>query len=261
MSHAATGSHSAQTDAIAPPRAADVQDAGTRASAAGEVNPLGPGARLATAREAQGLSLGDVARQLKLSVRQVEALERDDYDAFPSRVFVRGFLRNYGRLLQVDLEHQIAQLGPAEPASAPEPAHVRTASADSGARVRRIRWSLAALLAMAIAVALFRPAPDRGAGPATSLDAPPGTVQLSAPPVSAPAGGMRDPDPLPSPAAAADDAKSASTPLPAATVAAPAPLAGGTPGQETPPPDGTAQPAVLSDPGVAQGEAAPATAE
>ena len=62
----------------------------------------GPGARLMAERRAQGLSLGDIARQLKLSVRQVEALERDDHAAFSGAVFVRGFLRNYAKLLHLN---------------------------------------------------------------------------------------------------------------------------------------------------------------
>ena len=57
----------------------------------------------------QGLSLGDIARQLKLSVRQVEALERDDHGGFPGVVFVRGFLRNYAKLLRLDPDSLVAQ--------------------------------------------------------------------------------------------------------------------------------------------------------
>jgi cytoskeleton protein RodZ len=60
-------------------------------------------------RRAQGLSLGDVARQLKLSVRQVEALEQDDYGRFPGPVFVRGFLRNYAKLLRLDADSVVEQ--------------------------------------------------------------------------------------------------------------------------------------------------------
>ena len=56
-----------------------------------------PGAILLEERRRQSLSLTDVARQLKLSPRQVEALERDDYAALPGPVFVRGFMRNYAR--------------------------------------------------------------------------------------------------------------------------------------------------------------------
>lgn len=86
-------------------------DAGTQAERR-------PGARLMAERRAQGLSLGDVARQLKLSVRQVEALERDEYDAFPGPVFVRGFLRNYAKLLQLEPEALVAQAGLGGPAPA-----------------------------------------------------------------------------------------------------------------------------------------------
>jgi cytoskeleton protein RodZ len=65
-------------------------------------SPRSPGAVLLAERRSQGLSLGDIARQLKLSVRQVEALERDEYGAFSGSVFVRGFLRNYAKLLRLD---------------------------------------------------------------------------------------------------------------------------------------------------------------
>ncbi len=62
-----------------------------------------------------------MARQLKLSVRQVEALERDEYAAFPGPVFVRGFLRNYAKLLQLDPEALVAQaaIGPVPAAASP----------------------------------------------------------------------------------------------------------------------------------------------
>jgi cytoskeleton protein RodZ len=53
-------------------------------------------------RRRQNLSLGDVSRQLKLSVRQVEALERDDFTGFQGPVFIHGFLRNYAKLLGLD---------------------------------------------------------------------------------------------------------------------------------------------------------------
>ena len=81
--------------------------------------PSRPGALLLAERREQGLSLGDVARQLKLSVRQVEALERDEYEAFPGPVFVRGFLRNYAKLLQLDPEALVA-LAATAPGGQPE---------------------------------------------------------------------------------------------------------------------------------------------
>jgi cytoskeleton protein RodZ len=62
----------------------------------------GVGAQLAAAREARHLSVADVARQLKLSPWQVEALEADQYERLPGPVFVRGFIRNYARFVELD---------------------------------------------------------------------------------------------------------------------------------------------------------------
>jgi len=64
----------------------------------------GVGSILSAARQRQGLSVADVARQLKLRVRQIEALEADDYKSLPRITFVRGFIRNYAKLLQIDAE-------------------------------------------------------------------------------------------------------------------------------------------------------------
>ena len=63
-----------------------------------------PGQALAEARAARNLSVADVALQLKLSVSQIVALEADAYDKLPGPVFVRGFVRNYARLLELDAD-------------------------------------------------------------------------------------------------------------------------------------------------------------
>ncbi|MBX3651547.1 MAG: helix-turn-helix domain-containing protein [Burkholderiales bacterium] len=63
-----------------------------------------PGRALADARAAKGMTVAEVAAQLKLSVSQVVALEADDYAKLPGPVFVRGFVRNYARLLDRDPE-------------------------------------------------------------------------------------------------------------------------------------------------------------
>ena len=66
------------------------------------------GAVLHAERRRQNLSIGDVSRHLKLSVRQVEALERDEFTTFGGAVFVHGFLRNYAKLLGIDAVPLIA---------------------------------------------------------------------------------------------------------------------------------------------------------
>ncbi len=78
---------------------------------------IGAGARLRAAREAQGLAAADIARHLRLSAHQVEALETDAHDKLPGPVFVRGFLRNYARLVKLDPEVVVAS----QPSLAPPP--------------------------------------------------------------------------------------------------------------------------------------------
>lgn len=69
-----------------------------------------PGRALAEARKRKSLSVTDVALQLRLSVSQVEALEADAYDRLPGAVFVRGFVRNYARLVDLDADELVAGL-------------------------------------------------------------------------------------------------------------------------------------------------------
>ena len=59
---------------------------------------------LQTARLAQVMSIQDVARQLRLSERQVTAIEEDDHSKFPNQTFLRGFIRNYSKLVREDTE-------------------------------------------------------------------------------------------------------------------------------------------------------------
>ena len=63
-----------------------------------------PGKRLQMAREARGMDLAQAAEQLHLSRAMVNALEAEDYDRLPARVFVRGYYKNYARLVEVPEE-------------------------------------------------------------------------------------------------------------------------------------------------------------
>lgn len=61
------------------------------------------GQTLREAREARGLSVFEVAQSLKFGVRQIEALEADNYGALPpGATFLRGFVRGYAKLLKLD---------------------------------------------------------------------------------------------------------------------------------------------------------------
>lgn len=119
----------------------------------GEDSRPRPVATLRAAREAQGLSIADVARQLKLAPRQVEALETGEFAKLPGPVFVQGFIRNYAKLLQIDAAPLVAaalEQGPrAQPSAILPP--------DAGVpfpieRPRSQRWYLVAGALIAVAV-------------------------------------------------------------------------------------------------------------
>lgn len=67
-----------------------------------------PGELLRQSREASGLSLQEAATKLHLHQRIVEALEHDDEAQLPTPIYVRGYLRNYARLLGLDSEAVLA---------------------------------------------------------------------------------------------------------------------------------------------------------
>ena len=69
------------------------------------------GRALAAARDARGLSQADVAAQLRLHLRQVQAIEAEDLEALPEGPFVRGYIRNYAKLVDLPAEPLLALLG------------------------------------------------------------------------------------------------------------------------------------------------------
>lgn len=72
-------------------------------------------AALTRAREAKSLSVADVAAHLKLTPRQINALEQADFANLPSKTFVRGFVRNYAKFLEIDPEPLLQALDATQP--------------------------------------------------------------------------------------------------------------------------------------------------
>ena len=62
----------------------------------------GAGALLLSQRERLGLSEVAVAESLKLTVSRLRSIESDAYTSLPSETYIRGYLRNYARLLNLD---------------------------------------------------------------------------------------------------------------------------------------------------------------
>ncbi|MDG2524116.1 DUF4115 domain-containing protein [Stenotrophomonas sp. HITSZ_GD] len=69
----------------------------------------GCGQYLREAREAAGLTVDQVATQLRMPVQVVRSLEQEDWQRLGAPVFVRGQLRSYARLLKVDLAPLLQQ--------------------------------------------------------------------------------------------------------------------------------------------------------
>ncbi|PNE03822.1 hypothetical protein A15D_00738 [Alcanivorax sp. MD8A] len=58
-----------------------------------------PGERCRKAREAMGWTPAEAAKRMHLSQTYLLALEADDYERLPEATFVKGYLKNYARLL------------------------------------------------------------------------------------------------------------------------------------------------------------------
>ena len=60
------------------------------------------GEKLRNAREENGITLAEVENETKIRRKYIIALENEDFDVLPGKVYVKGFLRNYARFLGVD---------------------------------------------------------------------------------------------------------------------------------------------------------------
>ncbi len=184
------------------------EDATGSAAAAPLTTAITSAEELAAARERRGLGRGEVAQRLKLRARQLDALERGDWDALPGRAFVRGCVRSYGRLLEVDVGPLLESIGGVAEAdslrasatlSAPLPRSGGFAFDDAG-RGGRWPWAVLGVVGV-IAVALFF-GRDGDVGKVTSW------IGKTEPPAASPA-----PGPATSPAADAGGTGSAGAPL------------------------------------------------
>ncbi len=60
------------------------------------------GQYLQDARNARGIDLREAAQQTRISLQYLQALEDEDFSKLPGPVFVKGFLKNYGKFLNLN---------------------------------------------------------------------------------------------------------------------------------------------------------------
>lgn len=208
----------------------------------------GVGLRLAEAREARGLAVSEIAARLRLHPRQVAALESERWDALPEAPFVRGFVRNYAKELQLDplplltaLDDRLPAPRPTTslPASEGIAAHAHRQRLERASRTAVIGGVIVALVLLGvigwIASQRAAPAPTPTNAPATTGLTEPGgqtpagsATTAAAPAPAAPASGASI-APAPSTAAALNAASGGEAKPGQAQASAPAAVAAGSP--------------------------------
>lgn len=136
-----------------------------------------------------------IAATLKLSRRQVEALEAGDWARLPGTTFIRGFVRNYARVLQIDPVPLLADLdAPSQEVPRLDlPQNATAVMPDSG-KVQRRDYAtvLAGMVLIAVAVVAYFVVPadiwqskprevPQVEAPATAPIFPPDNTVLNAP--------------------------------------------------------------------------------
>lgn len=117
------------------------------------------GERFRAAREARGLSLSDVAEQIRIRSIYLGAIEDENWPAIGAPVYTRGFLRTYARFLGLDPEEVVAEFNRASgaaPAPSPSPGPIASISLAEG-RQRNLSpliW-VASLIAVALVAFVF----------------------------------------------------------------------------------------------------------
>ena len=81
--------------------------------------------QLRTAREAQNLTIQQIAGITNVRADHIRAIEEGNYDVFSAPVYIRGFVRSYAKILKLDVPAIIAaveaELGQTEKFSTPPP--------------------------------------------------------------------------------------------------------------------------------------------
>ena len=175
--------------------------------------PPNLGQVLAAERERQSLSRADVAQRLHMSAYQIEAIETGDYTRLPRGTFLRGFVRNYAKVLGLPGDEALRLLvesgaGVGRPGIVVPTQNIRFDPLADRLSNPYVKAAVIAVVALAIGFAamywwLFvRTAPPAAARkPAAEL------ASAAAAPASAPASVMAATAPPPQPEVRADAAK------------------------------------------------------
>lgn len=108
------------------------------ASATVQYAPLGE--IFISARNAKNLTQKDVSNNLRLSIKQINALENNDFANLPQAMITRGFIRNYARLLELDAEPLLESYRARVPEATPNILTVQTSTRQVMLRESSTPW-------------------------------------------------------------------------------------------------------------------------
>ena len=85
-----------------------------------KADQITPGLLLRAKRENLEMKLEEVAKNIHLEKKIIEAIEADDYENLPAAIYVRGYLRTYAKIVGADAEHIINLYNTDTPSEEPE---------------------------------------------------------------------------------------------------------------------------------------------
>ncbi|MGA2987498.1 MAG: RodZ domain-containing protein [Terriglobia bacterium] len=143
------------------------------------------GENLRREREMRGVSLEEISSATKISLRFLEAIEREDFTKLPGGIFSRSFIRTYARYLGLDEERVVAEFQQAARPQVDFDLHRmpsgKASSGRPGARTPLIATVVAAVL-LGGGYILFRYSPRAAEAPTPPPPAPVATPKPAAPP-------------------------------------------------------------------------------
>ncbi len=156
-----------RTPGLTPPEPPSYDPPGRAREARGDAAPMTSfGEMLKRERELRGITLREVSEATKISIRYLEALERNEFTYLPGGAFTRGFIRAYAKYIGADEDEMVnaylLELSLQEEGGPPPPTdpveelrrHHRQA-VDEAARARRRRLlvglAIAALVLLLVA--------------------------------------------------------------------------------------------------------------
>ena len=108
------------------------------------------GPQLRAAREQLGITTAEAAKRLHMRAMFVDALEREEWGVVGESVYVRGFIRNYARLLGLDAREFVDAFNASQCPEGSAPVEVPAFVPHTSVHRFRYPWVLATMSALAV---------------------------------------------------------------------------------------------------------------